>query len=132
MSWNGYIDSIIGYAPNDCNQACIIGFDGSQWTTADHAQNFNLKPEQAVKIAGAIKAEDCSTFQASGVLCGDIKFQFLRYDEGIVLAKRKEQGAITIQPAKTAIVIAHTKEGATQGNTKGVDAIVKYLESVGM
>ena len=71
---------------------------------------------------------------SSGVSAEGIRYQFLREDEGkIVLGKRKEQGAITLQASKTAIVIGHCPEGGQQGNTnKGVAVIADYLESLGM
>ena len=40
---------------------------------------------------------------------------------------------MTLQASKTAIVMAHTKDGGQQGNTnKGVSYIAEYLESLGM
>ena len=58
----------------------------------------------------------------------------MREEDGkLVVAKKKDQGALTLQSSKTAIVIAHTPEGRQQGNTnKGVRVIAEYLESLGM
>ena len=71
---------------------------------------------------------------AGGIHAEGIKYQFLRVEEDkIVFGKKKEQGAITIQASKTAIVIAHTTEGGQQGNSnKGAAVIADYLESLGM
>ena len=71
---------------------------------------------------------------AGGIHAEGTKYQFLRVeDEKLVLGKRKECGAITMQASKTAIVIAHTAEGCQQGNSnKGVAVIADYLESLGM
>ncbi len=71
---------------------------------------------------------------AGGVFLEGIKYQFLRVeDDKLVLAKKKEHGAVTLQSSKTAIVIAHLPEGCQQGNTnKGVAVIAEYLESLGM
>ena len=71
---------------------------------------------------------------ASGIHAEGVKYQFLRVEEDkLVLGKKKDNGAITLQCSKTAIVIAHTSEGAQQGNTnKGVGVIAEYLESLGM
>jgi len=133
MSWNGYIDNLLGHCSNNADKACIIGQDGSLWTTGDHANNLNLSPQEAKTIATSCKTGDYSGFQASGVYIGGIKYQFLRNQENIVLAKKKDQGAITIQLSKTAIVIGHTKEGSSQGETnKGVAVIAEYLESLNM
>ena len=70
----------------------------------------------------------------SGVFAEGTKYQFLREEEKkIVYAKKKGQGAVTLQSSKTAIVIAHCSEGSQQGNVnKGVSVIAEYLESLGM
>ena len=73
-------------------------------------------------------------FQASGIRAEGVKYQYLREEDGkIVLGRMKDNGAITMQCSKTAIVIAHTKEGSQQGNVnQAVAVIAEYLESVGM
>ena len=70
----------------------------------------------------------------SGVRAAGIKYQFLREEDGkLVLAKKKGEGAISMQASKTAIVTAHCPEGSQQGNTnKAVAVIAEYLESLGM
>ena len=47
-----------------------------------------------------------------------VKYQFLReQDDGkIVMAKKKGEGAITMQSTKTAVVIAHVEEGRLTHN----------------
>lgn len=62
------------------------------------------------------------------------KYQFLREeDKKIVMAKKKGEGAITIQASMTAIVIGHCPEGSQQGNcNKAVAVIADYLESMNM
>lgn len=71
---------------------------------------------------------------ANGVLAEGTKYQFLREeDKKLVLGKKRDFGAITLQSSKTAIVIAHCREGSQQGNVnKGVAVIAEYLESLGM
>ena len=71
---------------------------------------------------------------AGGVHAEGVKYNFLREEDGkLVLAKKKEVGAISLQASKTAIVIAHCPEGSQQGNVnKGVAVIAEYLESLGM
>ena len=70
----------------------------------------------------------------SGIRVEGEKYQFLREeDKKTVYAKKKGQGAITLQASKTAIVIGHCPEGGQQGNTnKGVAVIAEYLEGLGM
>jgi len=135
MSWDGYIDSILGGAKGHADKACIIGLNGGPWTTAAHASNINLQGAEAQTIAGAMNSGDFTTFQANGIHVGGEKYRFLRGDaeEGLVLGKLKENGAITIQKSDTAVVIAHTAEGKQQGDTNtGVQTIVTYLKGMGM
>jgi len=134
MSWDSYIDNLIGHTQNNCDKACIIGLDGSKWTTDGHANAFKITAPEAANVGKAMKSGDFTVFQASGIYIESVKYQFLRAEEqGLVLGKKKDNGAITMQKSKTAIVIGHTKEGGSQGNVnKGVAVIAEYLESLGM
>ena len=93
-----------------------------------------MQGTEGANIAKCLKSKDFTAFQASGIHVEGVKYQFLREEDGkLVLGKKKESGAITMQASKTAIVIAHTPEGCQQGNTnKGVGVIAEYLESLGM
>jgi len=136
MSWNSYIDSVLGGCTGNADQVCIIGLEnGGPWTTAAHSSNLNLVGNEGVPIANALKSNDPSTLQQNGIHVGGVKYQFLRHDEeeGLLLGKKKENGAITIQKSETAIVMAHTIEGKPQGETnKGVKSIVDYLKGMNM
>jgi len=139
MSWDSYIDNLLAQS-KDANgmvhgdMACIIGIeDGSKWTTDGHPNSLKITTEEAVTISNCFKKNDMTSFQASGVNISGVKYQFLREIDDVVLAKKKEFGAITIQKSKTAIVIGHTKEGAQQGNVnKAVGVIADYLVSLNM
>lgn len=135
MSWDGYIDSILGGAKGSADQACIIGLNGGPWTTAAHANNLNLQGTEAQTIAGAMNSNDFTTFQANGIMIAGQKYRFLRSDpdEGLVLGKLKDSGSITIQKSDTAVVMGHTAEGKQQADTNiGVKAIVDYLKGMNM
>lgn len=140
MSWDSYIDNLIAQTADStgkqhADRACIIGMDGgAAWTSATHPNALKLTPTEGANIAKCMKSKDFSAFQAGGVHAEGIKYQFLREEDGkLVLAKKKDQGALTIQSSKTAIVIAHTVEGGQQGCTnKGTSVIAEYLESLGM
>ncbi|XP_020903662.1 profilin [Exaiptasia diaphana] len=140
MSWDSYIDNLLAQskdASGSCHvdRACIIGLDGgAPWTTAGHANSLKLQGQEGANIAKCFKSKDFSAFMASGIRAEGEKYQFLREEEGkLVLGKKKDQGAITLQASKTAVVIGHTAEGCQQGNTnKGVAVIAEYLESLGM
>jgi len=133
MSWDSYIDNLIGHTANFCDKACIIGLDGSKWTTDAHACSLKITVAEAAKIGSVMKSGDYTDFQASGIYIESIKYQFLRAEDALVLGKKKDNGSLTMQKSKTAIVIGHTKEGGSQGNVnKGVAVIADYLESLGM
>lgn len=92
-----------------------------------------MEGQEGANIARCFKAKDFSTFMAGGVRVGGVNYMFLREDGNVVFAKKKDQGALTLQASKTAIVIGHTQEGCQQGNVnKGVAVIAEYLESLGM
>ena len=90
-----------------------------------------MTPASSALIERAIANGDNSSFQANGIVIGGVKYQFLREDEGVVLGKKKENGAVTLQKTNTAIIIGHTKEGASQGNTnQGVGKMADYFLSI--
>lgn len=140
MSWDSYIDNLVAQTKDASGQAhtdkaCIIGLDGGAgWTTAAHANHLNLSGTEGATIANCFKNKDFTHLMANGVFVGGTKYQFLREEDGrVVYAKKKGEGALTLQCSKTAIVIAHSGEGCQQGNqNKGVGVIADYLESMNM
>ena len=137
MSWDSYIDNIMGHSKlgDTCqiDKACIIGLDGSQWTSDGHACALVLSDEERKKIASEAAKGQNHGFAVSGIKAGGTKYQFLRFDERVFLGKKKGEGSITLQTSKTAVIIAHTYEGGQQGTSnKAVGVIADYLESLGM
>ena len=133
MSWDSYIDNLIGHTGGACDKAAIIGKDGSKWTTDGHPEALKVTPSEAAAIGRVMTSQDYTSFQANGIVVEGVKYQFLRADEVVALGKKKDYGAITLQASGTAVVIGHTKEGMSQGNTnKGVAVIAEYLTSIGM
>ncbi|KAK6170742.1 hypothetical protein SNE40_019057 [Patella caerulea] len=140
MSWDSYIDNLVAQSKDSSGQShvdsvCIIGIDGGgKWTTDGHSQSLSIEPAECAAIASCFKSKDFTNFMSSGVRIGGQKYQFLREeDKKLVLAKKKEFGAITMQASKTAIVIAHIPEGCQQGNgNKAVGVIAEYLENLNM
>ncbi len=141
------------------DKCCIIGLDGgAPWTTAASpfafqvclllkpgklciiiynylvCSFFQLQGQEGANIARCFKSKDFTSFMSNGVKATGEKYQFLREEDNkIVYAKKKGQGAITMQCSKTAIVIGHCPEGSQQGNTnKAVAVIAEYLDSLGM
>lgn len=140
MSWDSYIDNLVAQTKDSngtehCDRGCIIGLDGgAPWTTPGPANALKLQGSEAANIAKCFKAKDFNAFMSGGIHCEGTKYQFLRVeDDKLVLGKKKDHGAVSIQASKTAIVIAHTPEGGQQGNcNKGTAVIAEYLESLGM
>ena len=139
MSWDSYIENLIAQTKDasgnaHCDKACIIGMDGSQWTTAGHANALKLQGSEVVNIGKCFKNKDFTPFMATGVRAEGQSYLFLREEDGkIVYAKQKERGSISLQASKTAVVIGHCPEGGQQGNlNKGVAVIAEYLESLNM
>jgi len=140
MSWDSYIDNLVAQSKDSSgtthvDKAVIFGIDGgAAWTTAAHANALKISPTESANIARCFKAKDFSSFMSNGVTVDGLKYQFLREeDQKIVLAKKKGQGALTMQASKTAIVCAHCMEGGQQGNAnKAAGVIADYLESLGM
>ncbi len=139
MSWDSYLDNLVAQSKDGSgtchiDKACIIGKDGSKWTTDGHPCALKLTPKEAQDIGGSLNKKNFTTLQANGIRCEGTKYQFLReIDDKCVLGKKKEQGAVSIQGSKTAVVIGHCPEGCQQGNAnKAVATIAEYLESLGM
>ena len=139
MSWNAYLDNLIGNTTDTSGQAqadkaCILGFDGAKWTTDEHPNALKLTSQECTQIARTFQFRNFGTFQSLGIHAEGRKYQFLReMDNKTVYGKHKEHGNITLQSSSTAVVIAHGSPSSQQGNiNKGVAGIAEYLESLGM
>ena len=60
MSWDSYIDNLIAQTKDasgntHCDKACIIGLDGSQWTTAGHANALKVSNSDSTCITCRVK-----------------------------------------------------------------------------
>jgi len=140
MSWDSYIDNLVAQSKDSSgtvhvDKAVLFGLDGGAlWTSNSHANSLKITPTESANIARCFKNKDFSAFMSSGVIAEGMKYQFLREeDKKIVLAKKKGNGALTLQASKTAIVCAHCVEGGQQGNAnKAAGVIAEYLESLGM
>ena len=132
MSWNGYIDTVIGYCAGSCDKVCLVGTDGSVYTSSENASHLPISASEASTIARCITSGDFSPLQAGGVVVAGVKYQFLRGEENLILGKKKDNGAITVLATKSLVIIAHTIEGKAQGTTNsGAGRIQEYFESSG-
>jgi len=135
MSWNSYLDNMAGQCQANMDTGAIIGHNGASWTDSSSDKHLAITEQECVTIGSAMKSRQLEVFQTSGVKIAGVKYQFLReQDDGkIVMAKKKGEGAITMQSTKTAVVIAHVEEGKQHGPVnKGVAIIAEYLEGLNM
>ena len=139
MSWDSYIENLIAqstdsYGNVHADIACIIGLDGSKWTTDDHPNAIKLSPGEACVIGRVFKEEDFTAFMVSLVQAEGVSYTFLReMDKKVVFAKCRGKGSLAFQRSKTAVIIGHTAEGSQQGTVNvAVGRIADYLESLGL
>ena len=126
-----YIDNVIGHSKGQTDKVAIIGLNGAKWTTDAHPASLKISLAEARVIGMGVNDDDEDTFQTKGVLVEGIKYQFLRKDENNYYAKKKDQGYISMIKTKTAVIIAHTKEGGDVGETnRAVGVVADYLESL--
>lgn len=133
QDWNYYIDNLIAVSEDNADKVAIFDLEnGSSWISYNHPGALRLSPHESNKIAQALRNEDFSSFRDNGIIVDGVKYFFLGEDGNVVWGKKKNEGAITIQKSKTAVVVAHTKEGSQQGSTnKAVQQVADYLVSIG-
>lgn len=139
MSWDGYIDSLIGHGQGHIDSAVIIGLDGNPWTGVTDNAEKNLKPApgEGQTIANCLKTKNYDAMRASGVRVAGKKYMFLRADEETDTVYAKGTGAykdeaLCVQKTNQACIIAHCPGGKQSGNcNKAVDTIATYLKSTG-
>lgn len=133
MNLNVMAQTEDGNADTWC-KACIIGLDGSIWTTGKHANALKILINEATAIARCFKYKDFTPFITNGVYIEGYHHIYVRELDGKFVWARGNE-CIFLQASKTAIVITSwpTHIGA-QGYQleKSVDVIVKYLESQNM
>ncbi len=137
MSWDGYIDNLIGHSKGSdgvahVDRVAIFGMNGGAlWTSSTHANALKISPSESSKIAANISAADAtSNFATEGIVLEGVKYNFLRYDaeKKIALGKKRDHGAVTVQGSKTAVVVGHCPEGGQHGSCNdAVDKVVDYL-----
>jgi len=130
MSWNEYVKNL-QCRSKFADKGCIIGLDGSIWTTPDE-NVIDITPAEAVSIAHTMNCQDYSQFQTNGITIGGLKYQFLRYNEKAVYGKKTGSGGISLQSTNRAIVVSHCVEGGQQGKVNdAVFKVAEYLEQNG-
>jgi profilin len=142
MSWDSYIESLAGYGVDakgeqHIDTGCIIGINGSKWTSDSHPRALKITQEQAMAIGAAFNSKNFDTFVKGNLKVEGVQYMFLRADDQgdsvTVFGKKKENGSIVLASTKTAIVIAHCPEGKQQGQASvAVAKIVEYLANQGM
>ncbi|XP_065071798.1 profilin-like [Rhopilema esculentum] len=141
MSWDSYIDNLIGNSKSadgtaHIDKACIFGKDGAPYTTDGHTGSLVASAAEKAKIFNELNKGDQCEFGATGIVLGGTKYQFLRIDSDsrLALGKKKGSGSITVQgtSATGLVIVAHCPEGAQHGNCNdAVQKVITYLAGSG-
>ena len=130
MSWNEYVKNLQCRC-KFADKCCIIGLDGSIWTTSED-NVIDITSAEAASIAHIMNCQDYSQFQANGITIGGVKYTFLRSNDKAVYGKKCGSGGISLQATNKAIVISHCIEGGQQGKVNdAVYKVAEYLEQNG-
>ena len=67
MSWDSYIDNLVAQTKDaagtaHCDKACIIGLDGGAWTTAGHANAFQVTVQHVLLFSCMLLRENVCYF----------------------------------------------------------------------
>ena len=133
-AWDPYVDQIISYGQGSCDQACFIGLDGTPYTpNNDHLPHIiSIENLESMNIAMNVSTGDDSFFHQNGVVVAGVKYEFKGSDDGSYYATNNGQGALVFQKTKTAIALAHNKEGGIMTDTiQAVAKMCEYLENNG-
>jgi len=140
-AWDTYVDSVIGHCKDACDRAVLVGLEGAIWSAwCDESGNdankacpiIKITAAEAMKIASTFANNQSQEFHSNGVTVEGIKYQFLKEDDNVIYAKKKDHGCLTMQKCKKVIIIAHTKDGGQHGDVnQGVAKICEHLEGVG-
>ena len=64
MSWDSYIDSVLGQSGGNGDKAAIIAVEGGvPWTGAHNGLGMVFQDDESVNIARAFKSKDFTVFQ---------------------------------------------------------------------
>lgn len=130
MSWNEYVKNLQSRS-KFADKGCIIGLDGSIWTTPEE-NVIDITSAEAASIAHTMNSQDYIVFQNNGITIGNVKYQFLRSVEKAVYGKKHGAGGISLQSTNKAVVISHCVEGGQQGKVNdAVFKVAEYLEQNG-
>ncbi|XP_014786256.1 profilin-like [Octopus bimaculoides] len=126
-SWNDYVNNI-QQCCDDCDKGCILGRDGSIWTT-NQDNVLNISPEEAAKFASSLNDQQNDTLTSTGVtMCGE-KYNFIRKDDRFLFCKKGGCGSLSIQWTDKSIIVAHCKEGGCTGKVnEALHKTMSHLE----
>lgn len=119
MSWQGYVDNLVGQRTH-VSQAAFIGQDGSIWAKSS---DLNLSPQEAVALAQAFKNPQAAF--GTGFTIGEEKHMTIQADDSHIIGKKGTSG-FSAYKTKMAIVFGYYKEPLNAGNCDS--AVFKYAE----
>ena len=130
-AWDTYIkNNLINLSEGSVDQACVIGVeDVIKWTTEKQPHTLKMTSGELSAIVNAMKTGSMTGFYASGLMVGEMKFNFLRGDDKMMMGKRKDHGGLYIQRTKRTIIVAHYPEGKQPGNcNKAAGKLCDWME----
>ncbi|XP_030043403.1 profilin-1 [Microcaecilia unicolor] len=134
--WDGYIASLM--ATNSCQDAAIIGIEGTPCVWAAHPHGFliNCTPQEINMVTG----KDRNAILIGGLTLGQQKISVIKdlfVEEGTIDARTKNSTggptyAVSINKTCKTLIIAVGKEGVHGGVlNSAVNSTVKYLRDAG-
>jgi len=136
MSWASYVDNMMALAGGHISKGAIIGLDGGLWTAVAGDHLLAVTAQEASVLAEALKTRNTlviqKQFQTGGINIAGQRYMFVRdlYEDGrVILGKKANEGAVTLQVTNLAVVIALTPNGKEQrAATNAVNTIADYLQ----
>lgn len=121
MSWQGYIDNIIGSGKVD--KAAIYSRAGdSVWA---QSSGFDVSAGEIAEIAKGF--EDPTALRTSGLHIQGVKYFLLKADDRSIYGKKDDTGIVAVR-TKQAILIAHYSPPTQPGEaTKVAEQLGDYL-----
>ena len=136
--WDAEIDSFVDKLRPNADKACIVGLDGTMWTTGDHEKNLKLSPVEAGNIAAIVKEDDKSLERRGFVKVEGVIYDYVEIvdtDNKTILFKKNRSGWITLTKTEKAVLVVHAVEdvhwGMIENVVSNVEEVADHIEHLG-
>jgi len=125
-SWAQHAQNLVGA---NLSEAGIFGLNGSQWGASS---GFKISAPELTAIVNGFSASGGEALRASGIKINGAKYMCLQANDSMILGKIKD-GGVTIQKAKTALVIGLYGTGKDPGTANlTIGKFVDWLKNSNM